>query len=302
MARTLIQKLNEEDNSIFIKRDDLIPISFGGNKVRKALLFFEDIDRGNYDSVVTYGSSSSNHCRVVANLAASRGLKCFIISPDDCVNKTYNSRLTLMLGAVYITCQVDKVQDTIENTLEQLKTEGYNPNFIPGGGHGNIGTQAYVNCYEEIRSWQNENNIQIDYIFHASGTGTTQAGLVCGKILYSGAEDIIGISIARQNPRGRQVVIDSVEDYLSNTDINISEYVTFIDTYIGGGYGKSNQEIEETINRLWTQYGIPTDETYTAKAFTGMIDYLKIQGIKGKNILFIHTGGTPLFFDYIKKV
>ena len=42
MYVTPIQMLNEQlnNNKFFIKRDDLLPISFGGNKVRKAILFF----------------------------------------------------------------------------------------------------------------------------------------------------------------------------------------------------------------------------------------------------------------------
>ena len=35
------------NNKVFIKRDDFIPFSFGGNKVRKALLFSEEIDKAN---------------------------------------------------------------------------------------------------------------------------------------------------------------------------------------------------------------------------------------------------------------
>ena len=42
--------------------------------------------------------------------------------------------------------------------------------------------------------------------------------------------------------------------------------------------------------------------TYTGKAFYGMQDYLREKDIKGKKILFIHTGGTPLFFDSIEKM
>ena len=46
--------------------------------------------------------------------------------------------------------------------------------------------------------------------------------------------------------------------------------------------------------------GIPLDPTYTGKAFWGMLQYLKDHGIRGKRILFLHTGGTPLFFDLLK--
>ena len=48
---------------------------------------------------------------------------------------------------------------------------------------------------------------------------------------------------------------------------------------------------------MLSNHGIPMDSTYTAKAYTGMMDYIEKQEIKNKNILFIHTGGTPLFFD-----
>ena len=32
-------------NHLYIKREDLIPFSFGGNKARKAVLFFKEIDQ-----------------------------------------------------------------------------------------------------------------------------------------------------------------------------------------------------------------------------------------------------------------
>ena len=41
---TPIIKLNDKDtNRLYIKREDMIPYSFGGNKARKGLLFFDDI-------------------------------------------------------------------------------------------------------------------------------------------------------------------------------------------------------------------------------------------------------------------
>ena len=49
------------------------------------------------------------------------------------------------------------------------------------------------------------------------------------------------------------------------------------------------------------QYGIPLDPTYTGKAFTGMMKWLEAHGNDGDPVLFIHTGGTPLYFDFIEK-
>lgn len=293
-------------NNLFVKREDLIPVSFGGNKARKACLFFNEIDAGDYNYVVTYGSSSSNHCRVVANLAASRGIRCILISPEEASEPTFNSRMMELFGAKIITVPVQKVHDTIAAVLEILAAAGKRPYFIAGGGHGDIGTQAYVNCYEEIHRYEQQEQVHFDYIFHASGTGTTQAGLVCGQLIHGDDRKIIGISIARKNPRGRDVVIDSIRSYLDHNSIEQSEEAVqdaavFVDDYTGSGYAQKNDTIEMTIRRVLTSYGIPLDSTYTGKAFAGMEDYLKKNGIQGKNILFIHTGGTPLFFDDIKE-
>lgn len=306
VENSIIQELNSKylDNCIFIKRDDLIPFSFGGNKARKAWFFFKEIESLKCDSVVTYGSSSSNHCRVVANLAASKGIKCIIISPIETIKPTYNSQMMKLFDAEIINCKVSDVKDTINEEISRLNKEGYKPYFIQGGGHGNLGTKAYIEAYEEIRKFELENNINFDYIFHASGTGTTQAGLICGKILNRTNTSIIGISVARKNPYGGQVILDSVNSYLEYIGKNCvgSDTINFIDDYVLKGYGHYNKEIVETIKEVLIEEGIPLDTTYTGKAFWGMKQYIKKNQIRGKNILFIHTGGTPLFFDDLEEL
>ena len=107
---TIIQNLGEyHSNHLWIKREDLIPFSFGGNKARKAQLFFQEIDMGDYDCVVTYGSGSSNHCRIIANECCRRGIKCFIISPEEASEPTFNSQMMELFGAEITTVPVSEV-------------------------------------------------------------------------------------------------------------------------------------------------------------------------------------------------
>lgn len=291
------------EKNLYIKRDDLIPYSFGGNKARKSYLFFEDIDAGDYDYVVTYGSSHSNHCRVISNMAAARGMPCIIVGPEEVSDVTYNSRFMNLFGAEIITVPVNEVHNTIEKKLEELRKDGRKPYFIPGGGHGNIGTKAYVQCYDEIKKYEEEQGVFFDYIFFASGTGTTHAGLVCGQIKCNDDRQIIGISIARKNPRGREVVLDSIREYLPEIpEDEIRKKTIFLDEYTGEGYGKENSETAEIIKESMVKYGIPLDVTYTGKAFLGMKKYIEEMRIENRKILFIHTGGTPLFFDDFEKI
>ena len=294
-------------NNIYIKRDDLLPVSFGGNKARKAINFFREIDRGGFDCVVTYGSSSSNHCRIVSNMAASRKLPCYIIAPKESSLPTFNSKMMELFGSHFTIASVNEVHDTIERLLATLREEGKNPYFIAGGGHGNLGTQAYVDCYGEIKEYEREYKIHFDSIFLASGTGTTQAGLICGQLMNRDTRKIIGISIARKNPRGKQVVSDSSYEYLESKGMQISKSlleneVVFVDDYVGLGYGTKSRDIDHTISSMLVDFGIPKDSTYTAKAYTGMMRYIKENNIAGENILFIHTGGTPLFFDDLMRL
>ena len=235
-------------------------------------------------------------------MAASMKMKCYIISPLGDDEETYNLKMVNCFNAEIIRSHLSSVSETIDNVISDLKQNGLSPYFIMGGGHGNLGTQAYVDCYNEIADYETNNNIKFDYIFHASGTGTTQAGLICGKILHKAACKIVGISIAREKTRGSKVILDSVTDYMTQLGANddYTGHINFIDDYTLNGYGKYNDEIDNVIGRVLTDYGIPLNRTYTGKAFWGMEKYMKSMKITGKNILFIHTGGTPLFFDYLE--
>lgn len=303
-SSTPIQKLtlNLNGNNLYMKRDDLLPFSFGGNKVRKALLFFDEIDNQKYDCVVTYGSISSNHCRIVANLAASRNLKCVIISPSDSSKITFNRKMMELFKAEIVSCEIKEVSKVIKSKLEVLSKQGFKPYFIPGGGHGNLGTKAYIDAYEEIKEYEFTTNTCFDYVFHTSGTGTTQAGLICGSIINQDNKQIIGISNAREKEYGKQIILDSVNNYLlsikkKKVDTNL---INFIDDYILDGYGTYNEEVISTIREVMVIEGIPLDLTYTGKGYWGMKRYIMDNQITGQNILFIHTGGTPVFFDNLE--
>ena len=302
LEQTCIQELSDSygNNSFFMKRDDSIPFSFGGNKARKAAEFYREIKQSDTDVIMTYGSNSSNHCRIIANMAAAMGLDCHIISPEENRTILNNTRLVQKFGAVIETCPVNKVSETIENRKESYRKQGRHPYFITGGGHGNPGTQAYVKAYREIEAYEKEHHMYFDYIFHASGTGATQAGLVCGKLLSGdNKRKIVGISIAREEERGRNVVKDSIKEYLGERfeTLYTEEALIFTDAYRCGGYGDYTEEVKETIDDVMNREGIPMDTTYVGKAFCGMLGFVKEQNIKDKKILFIHTGGAPLFFD-----
>lgn len=298
---TPIYRINKNlnKNEFYIKRDDLLPISFGGNKVRKALLFMREFEELGCNVIVTYGSGSSNHCRIIANISASRKIPCYIISPLSTKNDSYNTKMIKIFGVKIIYCSLENVKKTIDKTVSFLTKKGKSPYFIPGGGHGLLGTHSYFQAYEEIRNWEYFNKYKFDYIFLASGTGTTQAGLVCGNLIYKDNKKIIGISIARKNPYGKDIIVDSVNSYMNKMGSNLITFedIDFIDDYILGGYSDYNKEIVNVVRKMLINNCLALDCTYTGKAFWGMEEYIKRNNIVKSKILFLHTGGSPLFFD-----
>lgn len=288
-------------NEIFIKRDDLTEPTLGGNKVRKLDLFLKEAQRQKVDYVVTYGAAQSNHCRLTVSMARKLGFRVLLIlAKTDQVNYNGNFLIYDLYDTEIVWTDTDKVPETIEATLEGLREKGYKPYFIQGGGHGDLGTHAYKLAFDEILLQEKELDIYFDKIFHASGTGTTQAGLIAGNLLNKSEKHIVGISVARNRERGVEVIDDSIRSYLvtDNKSKSFSQDITFLDHYIGKGYADIYPEIIRTIKNVAKESSILLDPVYTGKAFYGMLDTIKHHQIKGKNILFIHTGGIPLLFNY----
>ena len=78
MIHTPIQKLefpNDRNVRLYCKREDLLPFSLGGNKVRIGRAFFCDMQEKNKDCMIIYGNSRSNLCRVLANLCCAEYTK-----------------------------------------------------------------------------------------------------------------------------------------------------------------------------------------------------------------------------------
>ena len=106
---------------------------------------------------------------------------------------------------------------------------------------------------------------------------------------------------SREKERAERIIWEGIESYFQRNRLPLKPedraQIHLLDQYKAGGYGQYNQEILSQIREEFCRNGIPMDPTYTGKAFWGMKNYLEENEIRDSNILFIHTGGTPLFYD-----
>ena len=111
----------------------------------------------------------------------------------------------------------------------------------------------------------------------------------------------LNISVARDAERARAALDKYLQAYGDSIGREITGEVNISDDYICGGYGKYTPNLLRTIKNMYLLNGIPLDPTYTGKAFYGIQDMLS-KNMLGQNVLFIHTGGTPLFFDNLHEI
>lgn len=305
MVTPIVDLGDYKENHLFIKREDLLPFSWGGNKFRIAEEIFSDFAAGKYDCIIGYGSSRSNLCRVISNIAYAKKIPCYIVSAnDENTIKTMNEIIVNDCNAKIVYCTKDKVFDTVSNLLTTLKGKGLKPYYIYGNANGNgnekVLAKAYINVFDEILKQEKILNKKFDYLFLPAGTGMTYSGLVIGKIKNNSAINLVGVSVARDSNKCYEV-LDNYLNAFGLVQYFDKKLIDFSDKYLCGGYGRYNDNISNVIKTSLMNYGMPLDPTYTGKAFYGMLSYLKENNIEGKNILFLHTGGTPLFFDYYRR-
>lgn len=287
-------------NRFFIKREDLLPYSFGGNKVRIGLCYLRDFQAHGCTHLVAYGNARSNLCRVLANLCAGVGVPLTILSPADDDGErrsSFNERLCRDFGACIIPCLKTNVAESVDAVLSDIRAQGGKPYYIYGDryGRGNeaVPTAAYVPVYDELRAQG-----AFDVIALACGTGMTQAGLLCGQKRRAGTERVIGLSVAREAKSARAHILDYANAYLAPQALEEAR-VEVCDTW-RETYGCYDAGVAQTLRDMMRLHGIPLDGTYTGKAYCALRRLCEAEEWRGKDVLFIHTGGTPLFFDSLE--
>ena len=307
MIPTSIYKLNKiskiHNTDIFCMRDDMTGFAFGGNKTRKLDYLVSDAKNKGANTLLAVGAVQSNFCRIAAAYGAVENMQVHLLLSGQKETIPSGNLLLDYLFKAKISYTNSTENSKIESESmaieKKLKREGKKVYRMPMGGSTPVGVIGYLNAFDEILSYEKKNNIKFDYIFVASGSGGTQAGLVLGKAITGWDGDIIGISVGRNSGELNTVI--------KNLVLNTAEYlkirikipdIKVTDKYIGKSYGEHTIAGFNAISAFATNEGIILDNVYTGKAASGMIDFIKNGKIEtDSKILFIHTGGNIEIFE-----
>lgn len=296
--------------NIFIKRDDMLPGTAGGNKTRKLDFCMADALRQGADTIITCGAVQSNHCRLTLAWAVKEGLDCHLIL-EERVKGSYkteasgNNFLFQLLGvkSISVVPGGSNMLGEMEKLAEKLRAEGKNPYIIPGGASNKIGALGYVSCAEEILRQLFEVGLRIDHLIVPSGSAGTHAGILAGMIGNNAGIPVTGIGVNRKKEAQQAAVLKLAQETLDYIETGVTmpvEAVVAFDDYIGPGYSLPTKNMVEAVKLLATTESILLDPVYSGKAMAGLIDLVhKNYFPEGSNVLFLHTGGSPALFAYL---
>jgi D-cysteine desulfhydrase len=296
---------------VYIKRDDMLGLTAGGNKTRKLEFLVADaLDQG-ADTLITCGAIQSNHCRLTLAAAVKEGMKCRLVL-EERVAGSYdpdasgNNFLFRLLGVekIEVVPGGTDLLAEMQKQADELAGEGRKGYMIPVGGSNPIGATGYVACAQEIQDQLFDMGLDINRIIVASGSTGTHSGLLAG--LYGCNMDIpvIGIGVARDPEDQNPLVFDMAQRTAERVGVKQEiprEAVKTSGAYWRPKYSVPNKKMVEAVTMMAQTEGILLDPVYTGKAMAGLIGLSREGELKkAEKVLFIHTGGAPGLYAYIR--
>jgi 1-aminocyclopropane-1-carboxylate deaminase/D-cysteine desulfhydrase-like pyridoxal-dependent ACC family enzyme len=304
---TLLQRLDRLQASLghpglYVKRDDLMPIAMGGNKLRSLEYWLGAARQAQADVVLVAGGSLSNQCRLTATAASMAGLDCIVYhNAADEPAARRASFLNRLFGAeVHFLGSMDERQRMfeMEQAALQLRAQGRRPYIV---GDAAIGALGYVRAAEELSAQSLQLDAAIRHVMLPGSMGPTEAGFIFGNALigYPFEVHLVGVEydqteLASRVRRAYQALAELVGEEAPVFDPG---HVHYHMDYLGEGYARPTHASEEAILTLARTEGMLLEHIYSAKTFAGFLDLVRRRMFPPTEpVCVIHTGGVPSLF------
>jgi 1-aminocyclopropane-1-carboxylate deaminase/D-cysteine desulfhydrase-like pyridoxal-dependent ACC family enzyme len=288
---------------VWIKREDLLPLAFGGNKLRNLEFLIGAALAEGADTLVTSGRRWSNHARLTAAAGARSGLGVHLVlsgPPTDPPNP--GIRLDELFGATVHQAATDQRAERetlLDLVITELRAAGRRPYLIDVGGSGLPGVLGQVLAAFELVEGAADRGFVPDDVVLPSATGATQAGLLAGMATAGVATTVRGFAVARRVAE----LVPTIEALLAELALLPGivavpgDRVLLDESVLGRDYGVPTAAAADAARLLATSEGILVDPIYTAKALAGLVALAKRGELDGRIVVFWHAGGTPGLFE-----
>lgn len=292
---------------IYVKRDDLTGLAFGGNKVRHLEYVFADALQRGATAIISGSNAHANLPRQVAAACAKLGMRPFMLLRGERPEHVGGNLLiyALMDGKcrfVPLDTFYESFSRLADEWASELSAAGERPYIfddVDPDSHGlGLAALGYVNALLELEGQFQEQNWRPDVIYMCSAV-TSQAGVATALVATEAGYRLVGVSA--RNPGAANTISKVANQASALLELEhrfTPEEITNLSDYIGPIYGKPTDESMAATRLAARTEGLLLDPVYTGKALAAVIDHVH-QGVivPGSRVLFWHTGGTPALFD-----
>jgi 1-aminocyclopropane-1-carboxylate deaminase len=195
------------------------------------------------------------------------------------------------------------IKESWEGALERVRRAGGKPYAIPAGASDHpLGGLGYVGFAEEVRQQERDLGFRFDFILVASGSGSTQAGMVVGFAADGRADRVVGIDItAKPQATWAQVkrIAERTADLVGLGRAIADAEIVLDERYAAPAYGVPAEATLDAIRLCARLEGTLTDPVYEGKSMQAMIDMVQSGAFPaGAKLLYVHLGGVPALSAY----
>lgn len=292
---------------LFMKRDDLTDLAMGGDKPRKLEYELARARAQGCDTIVTTGSSQSNHARLTSAACRKLGLEPVVVLSDDARRSTQGNLLAVrLMDAEIHWIDESQIRDHwdleahAENLVRELALRGRRPYYIPVSGSTPLSCLGYVRAALELNRQLEAEDIRPTAIYTPFGTGGIFTAMLIGLRAVGLHCPLVGISV--NQPEAACVArfhewmaqIGALLDYSPEPG---SFEIT--SEFVGEGYGEVTESCLDAIALTARSEGILLDPVYSGKAMSGLVAHSRLGRWSPEDtIVFLHSGGVPALFAY----
>lgn len=306
--------LSETANRVFIKRDDLTGLEYGGNKIRKLEFALGEAKAQGCTEVLTYGCDGSNHALATGIYAGKLGMHSISILRTQ-YNTQYlrkNLLKSQFYGIELHHCENKQEMDALTEKLiaERLAAGKKAPYIVPVGGSSPLGTVGFVNAAYELAEQIAAGQLpEPDYIYAAAGTNGTIAGLMIGLKILGLKTKVIPVRVndeVRVNVQAISQLIDDTVAIMHEADDSFpvvhipAEEIPLLHDFFGSDYALFTEEGVAALKRINTMFGIQLEGTYTGKTLAALLAAAEKE--ENKVFLFWNTLNSRPAPDGLEKI
>jgi 1-aminocyclopropane-1-carboxylate deaminase/D-cysteine desulfhydrase-like pyridoxal-dependent ACC family enzyme len=292
--------------NLWLKRDDLLGLALGGNKLRKMEYIAAAAMTQGAGAMVTSGSWESNLVSVLSVTARILGMKSGVVFmvPSGPRERNFNSLLeqtlgTEVRGVEYVEGDLasrvsarHRAEIELADLREELDQQGLTSYTVPEGGACLEGSYSFVEAFDELHGQMLAQGHDRYDVYLPVGSGSTYAGLWCGARRSGADVRIRGIGIALPLRRCLLETRKAAARVCEILQIDVPEKsdLDITDEFLGKAYAAPSEESREGVRLALETSGLLMDHTYSGKALGGMKKLLGREA-PDRPVVFWHTGG-----------